>query len=216
MSDEVKPISKRARKRAAGKILRKGLIKRREGLFRPARIGLQHRVDREPHQEECVSGPARCRSGLGDAAARCARGLRPYPGGAADQGAALRRRFARGGRPEGDCAVPESGAGAEPLSRRQCRPSAARSAGAAAGHRAHIAAARAHAFSGRCGHGIVRGRKKLRESALKSLKSFARVNLCARPPLIPSSQIQAFLLGFGLEQDDFGQNRFGFPNSGVF
>ncbi len=33
MSDEVKPISKRARKRAAGKILRKGLIKRRETYF---------------------------------------------------------------------------------------------------------------------------------------------------------------------------------------
>lgn len=33
MSDEVKPISKRARKRAAGKILRKGLIKRREAYF---------------------------------------------------------------------------------------------------------------------------------------------------------------------------------------
>ena len=33
MSDEVKPVSKRARKRAAGKNLREGLIKRREAYF---------------------------------------------------------------------------------------------------------------------------------------------------------------------------------------
>ncbi len=33
MSDAPKPISKRARKRAAGKILREGLIKRREAYF---------------------------------------------------------------------------------------------------------------------------------------------------------------------------------------
>ena len=76
------------------------------------------------------------------------RGLCPPPGRAADQGAALRRRFAGGGRPEGDCAVRESRAGAEPLPRRQCRPDATRACGAA-GNRADIAAACAHAFARR-------------------------------------------------------------------
>jgi hypothetical protein len=51
---------------------------------------------------------------------------------------------------------------------------------AAAGNCADGSAACAHAFAWRGGRGIVRGRKKLRESAAKLLKSFVRVNLCAR------------------------------------
>jgi hypothetical protein len=141
-----------------------------------------------------AGGPTRCRPGLGEAAARRARRLCPPLGRAADQGVALRRRFAGGGRSEGDCAVRESRAGAEPLPRRQCRPDANR-AGGAAGNRTDIAAARAHAFARRGGSSIVPGRNKLRRGAVKLLKSFARVNLRAgASPIVGSIKSRHFCL----------------------
>jgi hypothetical protein len=51
--------------------------------------------------------------------------------------------------------------------------------GGASGNRAHIAAARAHAFARCRGYEIVLGRKKLRKRAAKPLRSLVRLNLCA-------------------------------------
>ena len=48
-------------------------------------------------------------------------------------------------------------------------------------------AACAHAFARRDSNGSVQGRKKLRESPAKLLKSFARVNMCARRKKVPPS-----------------------------
>ena len=48
MPDEPKPLSERARKRAAGKILREVSIKRRETYFDSARVRFQRRADCEP------------------------------------------------------------------------------------------------------------------------------------------------------------------------
>jgi hypothetical protein len=182
MSDELKPNSERAHKRAVGKIRRAALIKRREAYFDLLASGYSV----EQIASDTKTSPSAVRravgQGLGEATARCARKLCPPPGRAADQGAALRRRFARGGRSEGDCAVCKSRAGAQSLKRRQSRPDANRAWGTAR-NRADIAAACAHAFAKRGRYRLVRGRKELRKRAGKLLKSFAGINLCAGPSL---------------------------------
>jgi hypothetical protein len=103
--------------------------------------------------------------------------------------------FAGRGRPAGDCAVPESRAGVEPLSRRQFWPRAA------ARNRADRSAACAHALTWSGFHGGVRGRKKLRESAAKLLKSFRPRNLVrgrenAALPVRPEPSIPSIVPGF--------------------
>jgi hypothetical protein len=175
MPDEAKPTSEWARKRAAGKILREALIKRREAYFDLLVSGYSIEEIASRVKKESVGGSSRGRSVLGEAAARRARGLRPPSGCAAKQGAALCRCFAGERRPEGDCAVRASRAGVEPLPRRQCRPCESCACGAA-GNRADGEAACAHPFAR---HGGGRGRKKLRKGGVKSMKSFTRVNLCA-------------------------------------
>lgn len=147
MADEPKLTSEWTRKRTVRKIRPRDIDQAARRVFRSVLVGLTASADREPHQEEPVGGSGRRRSGLGEAAARCAQGVRQPPGCAADQGAALRRRFAEGGRPHGDRAVRESRAGAEPLPWRPCRPDATRSAGGAGGHRTDTAAC-AYAFAG--------------------------------------------------------------------
>ena len=180
MSDEPKPTSERARKRAAGKILREALIKRREAFFDLLVSGYSV----EQIASATKKSPSTVRRAVGQALAK--RRLDAPEDYARIQVARLTKALRcadvslGGGRPEGDRAVRESRAGAEPLPRRQCRSRRDRACGAA-GSRADIAPACAHAFARRGGRGGVgRRRKKLRKSAAKPLKSFARVNLCAR------------------------------------
>jgi hypothetical protein len=72
MSDEPNPTSERARKRAMGKKLPEVLIKRRETYFDLLVSGYSIEPDCEPYEDGRVGGSSRCRSGPGEAAARCA------------------------------------------------------------------------------------------------------------------------------------------------
>src|SRR4029077_15998713 len=85
------------------------------------------------------------------------------------------------------------------LPRRQCRLGGTGTCGAA-GNRADGSPSCAHALARRGSNGSVRGRKKLRESAAKLLKSFARVNLCAGGnaalPVRPEPSNPSILRGF--------------------
>ena len=100
-----RPSSERARERAARKTRHAGLIERRGSIpicSYQARASSRSRATKR--------SPSAVRRAVGQAwrsAARCARGPCLPPGRAADQGVALRRRFAGGGRPESDCAVRE-------------------------------------------------------------------------------------------------------------
>jgi hypothetical protein len=171
MSHEPRPTSERARKRTSGENLREALIKRRETYFDLLVSGSS--IEQIASHTKTTAAVVRRAVGL----ALAKRRLDAPEDYARLQIARLTKAlrcadvFAGRGRPAGDCAVPESRAGVDPLPRRQCWPRAA--ARPAAG-----SAACAHAFARNGCYGSVRGRKKLRESAAKLLKSFARVNLC--------------------------------------
>jgi hypothetical protein len=132
MSDELKPTSKRARKRAVGKIRREGLITRREAYFDLLVSGYSV----EQIASHTKTSPSVVRRAVGQALAKrqldAPEDYARLQVSTADQGVALRRRFAGGGRSEGDCAVRESRAGAEPLPRRQSRLGTTRAFGAPA------------------------------------------------------------------------------------
>ena len=106
MSDDPKPTSERARKRALGKILREAAIKRRETYFDLLVSGysideIASHTNKSPSAVRRAVAQALANRRLGGPE-RC-----PPAGRAADQGAALRRDFARGGECEDDRAVPD-------------------------------------------------------------------------------------------------------------
>ena len=72
MSDQPKPLSERARKRAIGKIRREVLIKRRETYFDLLVSGYSVEQIASHMQKKSGGGPSRCRAGLGQAPHRCA------------------------------------------------------------------------------------------------------------------------------------------------
>jgi len=74
MSDQPKPTSERARKRASGKILREASIKRRESYFDLPVSGYSvEQIAWRP--EKPVGGPSRRRSGVGEPAASTPRAI---------------------------------------------------------------------------------------------------------------------------------------------
>ena len=178
MADEPKPNSERARKRAMAKIRRETLIERREAYFDLLVSGYS--------VEQIVShtkkSPSAARRAIGQALAK--RWLDAPEDYARLQVARLTKalRCADVSLENGDLkaiapfvkVVRElnlyHGVNFSP---------AACPDGGAPGNRAHIAAARAHAFARCRGYEIVRGRKKLRKRAAKPLRSLVRVNLCA-------------------------------------
>ena len=147
MADEPKPTSEWTRKRTVRKIRRETLIKPRDAYFDLLLSGLQRRqiVNRTKKSPSAVRGAvdqalARRRLDAPEeyASLRVARVTK-----------ALRCADVslKEGGLDGDRAVRESRAGAEPLPWRPCRPDATRSAGGAGGHRTDTAAC-AYAFAG--------------------------------------------------------------------
>jgi hypothetical protein len=176
MSDELKPASERALKRANGKIRREALVKRREAYFDLLVSG--YSVEQiASHTKKC---PSAVRRAVGQALAK--RRLDAPEDYARLQVARLTKalRCADVSLEEGDlkAIAPFLKVVRDLNLYHGVNVGAARRA--AAGNCADGSAACAHAFAWRGGRGIVRGRKKLRESAAKLLKSFVRVNLCAR------------------------------------
>ncbi len=72
MTDQLKPTTERARKRAAGKILRDLSIRRRETYFDLLVSGYSIEQIASSHQDERIGGSSRCRPGPGETASRCA------------------------------------------------------------------------------------------------------------------------------------------------
>jgi hypothetical protein len=178
MSDELKPTSERARKRAAGKILREMLIKRREAYFDLLVPGYSV----QQIASHTKKSPSAVRRAVGQALAK--RRLDAPEDYASLQVARLTKalRCAHVSLEEGDlkAIAPFVKVVRELNLYHGVNLGPTRTApGGAAGNRTDIAAACAHAFARRGGYSIVRGRKKLRRGAVKLLKSFARVNLCA-------------------------------------
>ena len=176
--------SERARKRAVGKILREGLIKRQEAYFDLLVSGYSI----EQIASHTKKSPSAVRRAVGQALAK--RRLDAPEDYARLQVARLTKalRCADVSLEKGDLkAIAPFVKVVRELNlyhgvnvgRRDRR------AGGAAGNRAGIAAACAHTFAWRGGRGIVRRRKKLRKSAVKPLKSFARVNLCGESVIVP-------------------------------
>ena len=93
MSDEPKPASERARKRAAGKILREALIKRREVYFDLLVSGYSV----EQIASHTKKSPSAVRRAIGQALGKrqldAPEDYARSPSRAADQGAALRRQL---------------------------------------------------------------------------------------------------------------------------
>jgi DNA-binding CsgD family transcriptional regulator len=138
---EPKPTSEWARKRAAGKILREALIKHREIYFDLLVSGYSI----EEIASHMKKSPSAVRRAVGQALAK--RRLDAPEDYARLQVARLTKALRCEWRPEGDCAVRASRAGAQPLPRRQCWRGA-NGASCAAGNRGDVSAACAHAFAG--------------------------------------------------------------------
>jgi hypothetical protein len=185
MLDPTKATSEWARKRAAGKILREALIKRRETYFDLLVSGYSI----EQIATYTKKSPAAVRRAVGQALAK--RQLDAPADYARLQVVRLTKalRCADVSLEEGDLKAIAPFVQVVRELKRQCWPGAT-DAGCAGGNRADVRAACAHAFARRRRWKLARGRKKLRKGGVKPLKSFARVNLCADVTAIPPAYLQ--------------------------
>ena len=165
MSDEPKPLSERARKRAAGKTRREALIKRRETYFDLLVSGYSI----EQIASHTKTSPSAVRRAVGQALAK--RRHDAPEDYARLQVARLTKalRCADVSLEEGDlkAIAPFLKVVRELNLYHGVNVGSATAARPAAGNRADGAAACAHAFARSGSYGSVRGRKKLRESAAK-------------------------------------------------